>query len=172
MGAFFFWECRYGFSAPRRFEVTHEDAFAYPVGGPSTPRGYSELVPRNRRRTSVSARNNGLRAAFKGIETGGCGDFPRADLFRDAANGTNGMQSSATENAFADREDGPRSGRPARGSFLSWAENALGGVGFKGPDCEKATLFLEEVLGVVGQKRKKPEYHRQARKSNQQRLGG
>lgn len=45
-------------------------------------------------------------------------------------------------------------------------------VGFKGPDCEQATKFLEEALGVVAQKRKKPEYHQQARKTNQQRLGG
>jgi len=30
-------------------------------------------------------------------------------------------------------------------------------VGFKGPDCEKATQFLEEALGVVGKKIKKTE---------------
>ena len=51
-------------------------------------------------------------------------------------------------------------------------EIQIDAVGFKGPDCEKATKFLEEALGTVGQKRKKPEYHQQARKSNQQRLGG
>ena len=43
--------------------------------------------------------------------------------------------------------------------------------GFKGPDCEKATKFLEEALGVVGQKVKKPEYHQRANASNQQRIG-
>ncbi len=45
-------------------------------------------------------------------------------------------------------------------------------VGFKGPDCEKATKFLEEALGVVGQKVKKPEYHQRSTTRNQQRLGG
>jgi Protein of unknown function (DUF2997) len=50
-------------------------------------------------------------------------------------------------------------------------EIQIDAVGFKGPDCEKATQFLEEALGVVGKKTKKPEYHQQARKTNQQRLG-
>jgi hypothetical protein len=51
-------------------------------------------------------------------------------------------------------------------------EIQIDAVGFKGPDCEQATKFLEEALGAVGQKTKKPEYHQQARKTNQQRLGG
>ena len=51
-------------------------------------------------------------------------------------------------------------------------ELQIDAVGFKGPDCEQATKFLEEALGAVAQKRKKPEYHQQARKTNQQRLGG
>ncbi len=51
-------------------------------------------------------------------------------------------------------------------------EIKIDAVGFKGPDCEKATQFLEEALGVVGQKRKKPEYHQQARKTHEQKLGG
>ena len=38
-------------------------------------------------------------------------------------------------------------------------EIQIDAVGFKGPDCEKPTKFLEEALGVVGQKIKKPEYH-------------
>lgn len=50
-------------------------------------------------------------------------------------------------------------------------ELQIDAVGFKGPDCEKATKFLEEALGVVGKKVKKPEYHQQARKTNQQKLG-
>ncbi len=45
-------------------------------------------------------------------------------------------------------------------------------VGFKGPDCEKATKFLEEALGVVGKKIKKPEYHQRANALNQQKLSG
>ena len=51
-------------------------------------------------------------------------------------------------------------------------ELQIDAVGFKGPDCEKATQFLEEALGTVAQKRKKPEYHQQAKKTNLQRLGG
>jgi hypothetical protein len=45
-------------------------------------------------------------------------------------------------------------------------------VGFKGPDCEKATRFLEEALGVIGRKVKKPEYHQSITTSSQQKLGG
>ena len=44
-------------------------------------------------------------------------------------------------------------------------------VGFKGPDCEKATKFLEEALGVVGQKVKKPEFHQHGTRLNKQKLG-
>ncbi len=44
-------------------------------------------------------------------------------------------------------------------------------IGFKGPDCEKATKFLEEALGVVGQKVKKPEYHQRTTGQNVQHLG-
>ena len=49
---------------------------------------------------------------------------------------------------------------------------SIDAVGFKGPDCEKATRFLEEALGVVGQKIKKPEYHQRSTTRNQQRIGG
>jgi len=45
-------------------------------------------------------------------------------------------------------------------------------VGFKGADCEKATRFLEEALGVVGTRVKKPEFHQTATNRNQQRIGG
>jgi hypothetical protein len=51
-------------------------------------------------------------------------------------------------------------------------ELQIDAVGFKGPDCEQATKFLEEALGVVGQKRKKPEYQQHGTRANQQRLGG
>jgi len=44
-------------------------------------------------------------------------------------------------------------------------------LNFKGPDCEKATAFLEDALGVVGKKVKKPEYHQHGTRTNQQRLG-
>jgi len=51
-------------------------------------------------------------------------------------------------------------------------ELQIDAVGFKGPDCEKATLFLEKALGVVGQKCKKPEFHQQAKEHAKQKVGG
>ena len=51
-------------------------------------------------------------------------------------------------------------------------EIQIDAVGFKGPDCEQATKFLEEALGVVGKKVKKPEYHQRSTRTNQQRIGG
>ena len=44
-------------------------------------------------------------------------------------------------------------------------------VGFKGADCEKATRFLEEALGIAGQKQKKPAYHQRGTTAHVQRLG-
>ena len=44
----------------------------------------------------------------------------------------------------------------------STGEFTIEGVGFKGAGCEKATRFLEEALGVVDSKVKKPEFHQQA----------
>ena len=32
-------------------------------------------------------------------------------------------------------------------------------VNFKGADCERATKYLEEALGAVGKKGRKPEYY-------------
>lgn len=43
-------------------------------------------------------------------------------------------------------------------------------VGFKGADCDKATRFLEQALGKVSGRQKKPEYYQQAKQ--QQRVGG
>ncbi len=51
-------------------------------------------------------------------------------------------------------------------------EIQIDAVGFKGPDCEKATQFLEEALGVVDSKIKKPEYHQRSTTRSQQRIGG
>ena len=45
------------------------------------------------------------------------------------------------------------------------------GVGFKGADCEKATRFIEEALGVVSPKVHKPEFHQRAVVQKQQHLG-
>ena len=50
-------------------------------------------------------------------------------------------------------------------------EIQIDAVGFKGPDCEQATKFLEEALGVVEQKTKKPEYHQHGTSVRQQKLG-
>ena len=50
-------------------------------------------------------------------------------------------------------------------------EIQIDAAGFKRPDCEKATKFLEEALGVVRQKTKKPDYHQTVGKTNQQRIG-
>ena len=44
-------------------------------------------------------------------------------------------------------------------------------VAFQGSDCEAATRFLEDALGVVGSKVKKPEYHQRSRRHNQQGVG-
>ena len=43
-------------------------------------------------------------------------------------------------------------------------------VGFSGPDCEKATRFLEEALGKTTGRTRKPEHYRQVQQ--QQRVGG
>jgi len=37
-------------------------------------------------------------------------------------------------------------------------ETAIDAVGFKGADCEKATKFLEEALGVIGGRTPKADY--------------
>ncbi len=43
------------------------------------------------------------------------------------------------------------------------------GIGFQGSDCEKATKFLEEALGTVTKRVKKPEYYQRSRSAVQQR---
>ena len=49
---------------------------------------------------------------------------------------------------------------------------AIEAMGFAGADCEKATAFLEQALGVVGDRRKKPEYHKLALIKARQQVGG
>jgi len=44
-------------------------------------------------------------------------------------------------------------------------------VGFSGPDCEKATAFLEQVLGKATSKRHTPDYYRRVGVQQRQRLG-
>ena len=50
-------------------------------------------------------------------------------------------------------------------------EIQIDAIGFKGADCEKATKFLEEALGTVSNRVKKPEYHQRSHSKAQQRLG-
>ena len=45
-------------------------------------------------------------------------------------------------------------------------------VGFTGSDCEKATKFLEDALGHVQQRDKKPEYYAHRSTSLRQSVGG
>jgi hypothetical protein len=40
-------------------------------------------------------------------------------------------------------------------------------IGFSGPDCQKATSFLEKALGKTTGKQKKPEHYRQVKKLQQ-----
>lgn len=49
---------------------------------------------------------------------------------------------------------------------------AIEAMGFAGPDCEKATAFLEQALGVAGERRKKPEYHKRVTNRPRQQVGG
>ena len=44
-------------------------------------------------------------------------------------------------------------------------------VNFKGPDCEQATRFLEEALGEIKHRRRKPAYLSRATTKKQQRVG-
>lgn len=50
-------------------------------------------------------------------------------------------------------------------------EISIDAVGFSGPSCEQATKFLEEALGTVAVKAKKPEYHQRRTNQHQQKLG-
>lgn len=49
-------------------------------------------------------------------------------------------------------------------------EVVIEAVGFKGADCEQATRFLEEALGVLTNKSRKPEYHQDSTQGAQQHL--
>lgn len=50
-------------------------------------------------------------------------------------------------------------------------EIQIDALGFKGADCEQATRYLEEALGVVDTRVKKPHYHIRNTSRTQQRLG-
>ena len=44
-------------------------------------------------------------------------------------------------------------------------------IGFKGPECDKATRFLEEALGQIARKQRKPAYNERNQTHRQQRVG-
>jgi hypothetical protein len=44
-------------------------------------------------------------------------------------------------------------------------------AGFAGLDCEKATAFLEQALGQVSQKQRKPEWYRPVTRRQNQKVG-
>ena len=44
-------------------------------------------------------------------------------------------------------------------------------AGFSGSDCEQATAFLEQALGAVTTKQRKPEYYRRALRQQRQQVG-
>ena len=47
----------------------------------------------------------------------------------------------------------------------------INAAGFSGTDCEKATAFLEQALGQLTAKQRKPEWRQQNRRANQQKVG-
>lgn len=50
-------------------------------------------------------------------------------------------------------------------------EIVIEAVSFKGPDCEKATQYLELALGVEGRRVRKPEHSRTNTINPQQKVG-
>jgi hypothetical protein len=44
-------------------------------------------------------------------------------------------------------------------------------VGFQGTDCEKATAFLEQALGQVADRQRKPEYNNRRSVTRKQQVG-
>ena len=51
-------------------------------------------------------------------------------------------------------------------------EIKIDAVGFTGADCDQATRYLEEALGAVGTRVKKPEYHQLSKTQIKQKVGG
>ena len=47
----------------------------------------------------------------------------------------------------------------------------INAMGYQGADCEKATAFLEEALGSLTQKQRKPEWHRTVQRQSKQQVG-
>ena len=47
----------------------------------------------------------------------------------------------------------------------------INAAGFSGTDCEKATAFLEQALGQLTAKQRKPEFYQRNQRTNQQKVG-
>ena len=47
----------------------------------------------------------------------------------------------------------------------------INAAGFAGADCEKATAFLEQALGKLTAKQRKPEWHQRNQRTTQQKVG-
>ncbi len=56
--------------------------------------------------------------------------------------------------------------------IASDGEVRIDAVGFIGPDCERATKFLEDALGQITHSQKKPEYHQRNHLQRRQQIGG
>jgi hypothetical protein len=56
-------------------------------------------------------------------------------------------------------------------TITTGGEIRIEAVAFRGADCEQATRFLEEALGPVVHRTKKPEYYQRSRQAAKQRLG-
>jgi len=48
---------------------------------------------------------------------------------------------------------------------------SINALGFAGADCEQATRYLEEALGAIETRERKPEYHQRQKRKLQQRIG-
>ena len=46
----------------------------------------------------------------------------------------------------------------------------INAAGFSGTDCEKATAFLEQALGTLSAKQRKPEWLQRNKRSHQQKV--
>ena len=47
----------------------------------------------------------------------------------------------------------------------------INAAGFSGTDCEKATAFLEQALGKLTAKQRKPEFYQRNQRNHQQKVG-
>ncbi len=64
-----------------------------------------------------------------------------------------------------------KSKRTIEVTVAATGEIAIEAVAFKGADCDQATKYLEEALGAVVTRSKKPEYYQRSHPRAQQRLG-